>query len=203
MMISIAFLLPWWVRNCLVLKAWMPLGTQGPISLLGGYCDESFRSGGEWQVTAETGLRERLRSSPDFLQKDPIAQEVMVAKEAQREVLAWAQQHRSDLPRLAMMRVTNLWSPYSGRSLILKGLLVLGIIALLLSRRREVILLIGLPLITTLVVAVLYSTGGRFLVPCYGLFYSLGGIGIAWCVHGMMCILLGSPTKTNRAHEVC
>ncbi len=37
---------PWGIRNCLWLDRWMPMGTQGTISLLGGYSDEAMADAG-------------------------------------------------------------------------------------------------------------------------------------------------------------
>ena len=39
--------------------------------------------------------------------------------------------------------------------------------------------MLGLPIISSLTVMLLFETGGRFLVPLYGLLYALAGIGVA------------------------
>lgn len=180
LIVAILALTPWWVRNSLVLGKWMPLGTQGPISLVGGYSDQALASGGDWQVQPEIELRRAISQTESFRSEiDPIRQELMVAQAATRQVKLWIGDHWRQLPRLFAMRVQSLWGPYSGRSLILKGLMLSGVVWLIVRHRREGIWLIGLPCLSTLVVMLLYSTGGRFLVPCYAIFYQLGGLGLA------------------------
>ena len=57
--------------------------------------------------------------------------------------------------------------------------MVFGVVALISFRRREAYWLLGLPIMSSLVVMGLYETGGRFLVPLYGLLYALAGMGFA------------------------
>jgi hypothetical protein len=64
-----------------------------------------------------------------------------------------------------------------------------GMLWLILARCREAWWFLGLPVLSSLCVMLLYETGGRFLVPLYGLMYSLAGIGIAawlaWLIERM------------------
>lgn len=197
LIVALLLLSPWWVRNSTILDRWMPLGTQGPITLLGGYCDEALKAGGEWQGSADLALRAELKQDPEFEKLAPNSQELIVADEANRRVRLWIADHRSDLPYLAVARAYQLWSPFTGKSLIWKILMILGCLVLIHQRSREGLWLVGLPLITTIIVMGLYSTGSRFLVPCFGLLYALAGIGVVGAVHWTR--LLGpSATETER-----
>lgn len=175
---------PWWVRNCLVLGRFMPLGTQGPITMLGGYSNEAMAAGGDWQLAPEQSLRAELELQPKYIQSpDPVERELMVADEASARVKAWIGSNLKELPQLFLSRIITHWNPYSGRSLLWKIPMLGGLVWLILHRRQELFVLIGLPLLNTIVVMLLYTTGGRFLVPLYGVLYTLAAIGIAgWLI---------------------
>lgn len=171
---------PWWIRNCMVLQRFMPLGTQGSISLIGGYNDEALAHGGEWQVGAEVALRERVEAKPITGKGAEIVQrEIQVSSAAARAVWTWTRNHERLLPLLAALRLRTEWNPYTGRALAWKIAAVLGLSWLLLLSPRTASVLGGVVLLNSLMVMLLYSVGGRFLVPTYGVLYTLAGIGIA------------------------
>lgn len=186
---------PWWIRNCLVLGELKPLGTQGPITLLGGYSDEALAAHGEWQFAPEQRLREAMRAAPEYLSaRDDTQRELMVCRQAGRQVQDWIRGHLVDLPSMFVGRVVTHWNPYFGRSLLWKLAALIGAILLLSSAVREsgrplartfLIWLIGTPVLSTVVVALLYSTGGRFLVPLYGVLITLAGIGVGGILRGV------------------
>jgi hypothetical protein len=180
----IAVLMPWWIRNCLVLEDWMPLGTKGQTTLLGGYCDESLANAGEWQFAPERRLRERIQveSSSDFDPEKPDAwldREKWIAREAWTEVQRWCGSHVSDIPRLVVQRMVTEWNPYSGKALLMKLFAIVGLFWLIRNDHQMLQWLLIPLLINTFWVAVLYSVGGRFLVPTYGCVYVLAAVGIA------------------------
>ncbi len=178
--IAVALLLPWWARNCYVLQRWMPLGTQGPITLLGGYCDEAVLQGGDWQHGPEQRLRASLRSDPTFRAlPDDIAREVRVADESRILVKKWVHEHWNTLPSLFVKRIVTHWNPYSGPSLVWKIFAMVGAWTLIRKSPRDAVILVGLPLMNTILIGMLYSTGGRFLVPLYGILFTLAAIGVA------------------------
>ncbi len=178
-LLTLLFMSPWWVRNCVVLERLMPLGTQGPITMLGGYCDEALATGGDWQHAPEQRLRTRMQSDPVFnaLPTD-VARELMIADEAKLMVRSWVAQHVWDLPSLFISRVVTHWNPYTGKSLIWRLLILIGAIYLLVKRRPEAWVLVGLPVMNTILVACMYTTGGRFLVPLYGILFTLSAVGM-------------------------
>ncbi len=178
--VSMAICAPWWIRNCAVLNDFMPLGTQGPITLLGGYCDESLNNWGEWQLAPEVRLRETLKSLPeDNRPHTEIEREKMLARQSQALVKQWIWEHRADLPRLAWLRLTNEWNPYTGRALLWKIAACIGLVMTIRQLPRTGWFVCGIFVLHSLIVMGLYSVGGRFLVPLYGMLYCLAGVGIA------------------------
>ncbi len=172
---------PWWIRNCIVLQRLMPLGTQGPTTLLGGYSDAALAGNGDWQAVPEQQLRQELLEQSDFQSLTSDSQrEVVVAQEAARRVRGWFWQHVGDLPGLICRRIYVHWNPYTGASLLWKLPFLIGAIGLIVRRDWAGYWLLGLPIVSTLVVAAFYSTGGRFLVPLYGVLFTVAGLGLSY-----------------------
>jgi hypothetical protein len=181
----VLMLAPWWTRNCVVLQRIMPLGGQGAASLRGGYCDESLADRGNWHGEAEERLQRQLDGEPGCEGWTQAQREVALAHRASRETWDWIAANRMQLPSLMAMRVESHWSPFTGTSLLWRIAILMGWLGLALSRRRELIALLGLPVISTCTVAILYETGGRFLVPLYALLYLTAGIGVALAIEGI------------------
>lgn len=200
MVIALLCMSPWWIRNCLVLDRFMPLGTQGPITLLGGYCDEAVAGGGDWQHAPEQRLRQVMRENDAFnaLPTD-VARELMIADASKRLVRAWMADHWAELPRLFVARVVTHWNPYTGKSLVWRLLILAGAVYLVVKRRPEAWVLVGLPVMNTVLVALLYTTGGRFLVPLYGMLFTLSAIGVA----SLLELALAQGWRTQSLRWVC
>ena len=172
----------WWIRNCYVLGSFHPLGTKGATTLMGGYCDEAFHAGGEWQFAPERELRLRLQSKVDLVAasaEDLHELELEIGKQAAVQTKAWIASNPGLLPLLFLKRVVTEWNPYRGKALLLKLLAIAGAIWLLRNDRNVLVWLIGPLVMNTIVVAFTYSVGGRFLVPTYGPLYILAAFGIA------------------------
>lgn len=172
----------WWIRNCIVLGSFHPLGTKGSTTLLGGYCDEAFQAGGEWQFAPERTMRLELESRLDLKTasaSDLRNMELEMGALANAKVQDWLSNNVRLLPLLMLKRVVTEWNPYVGKALVLKLLAVLGAIWFLRYDRVALIWLLGPLVINTLVVALTYSVGGRFLVPTYGSLYILAAVGFS------------------------
>lgn len=117
----------------------------------------------------------------------------MIVDESKRLVRAWIAEHMDELPRLFMARVVTHWNPYTGKSLVWRLLILVGAIYLVAKRRPEAWVLVGLPVMNTVLVASLYETGGRFLVPLYGILFTLSAIGVAVLVE--FAIARFAPTR--------
>lgn len=168
--------LPWWVRNCIVLERAMPLGTQGPIALVGGYCDQAYDDGGNWNHQPELLVRRRVDAQGS--RNNPIAQELAVVAESRLTVRHWLSQNWDRVPSLAIKRAITHWNPYSGKALVWKFAIALGLFWCLQRTGRLNWWLVGPTILSTAVTMCLYETGGRFLVPLYGLLFTLGGLGV-------------------------
>lgn len=180
--------LPWWVRNYRVTDGYSMLGTKGAVTLMGGYCDASIAASGDWQYGPERVLRNDIATEQGQLEltADPFARntqfEVMLAMRSRGELDSWLAVNFQYLPRLIGMRIATHWNPYTGKSLIWKLAAFAGLLALIAYRRKEAFWFVGLPILSTLVVAALYSVGGRFLVPLYGILFCLPGIATGVCL---------------------
>ncbi|GAB5406990.1 MAG: hypothetical protein Aurels2KO_52210 [Aureliella sp.] len=183
--------LPWWIRNYRVTDDYSPLGTKGMITLVGGYCDAALEAGGDWQFEPEQELRAELRAEglteqtaqPDSPEIDPFAAgtrfEVALAKRSRVQVMTWVRENSYEFAQLAWARIVTHWNPYSAKILLWRFACALGAVTLLMNLRRESWWLLGLPVTSTLVVACLYSVGGRFLVPIYGILFCLPSLPLA------------------------
>lgn len=193
----------WWIRNMVVLESVMPLGTQGPITLLGGYSDDSLLSNGDWQAEPALRLQAQLAETEAYqaLENDT-QREVMLATEAGRQVRQWIRLHATEIPRLMMKRVYVHWNPYTGRSAVWKLAFLVGIVACIVQRHPLAWWLVGLLVISTGVTAALYSTGGRFLVPLYGVLYTLAGLGVVSVTRATMIYLRRNKMRQAVGGEV-
>jgi hypothetical protein len=183
--ITLTLLLPWSIRNCLLHHRWLPLGTHGMNSLMGGYSNESLSDEGNWHPEPEARLRTELSKQPDWSAKPSYERDAIVHDAASKSLRAWIGENAASLPLLFGLRLKTHWGPYFGKSLIWKLSILCGFIVLLRHRLREAIWLVGLPVISSLTVMILYETGGRFLVPLYGLLYAVAGIGVAAIIQSL------------------
>lgn len=174
-------LLPWFTRNCVLLGTFMPLGSQGVPSMLGGYNDAALNDGGNWQPEPQLAIQEFVESQSDSKKFNSLQKEVLVSRLASEQLRDWVWNNLTSLPALAFAKLKTHWGPYWGTSLLWRLAIVLGVIGLIHFKRREGLWFIGLPLISSITVMILYETGGRFLVPLYGLLYALAGLGVAYC----------------------
>jgi 4-amino-4-deoxy-L-arabinose transferase-like glycosyltransferase len=178
----LALLSPWWLRNCLVMQRFMPLGGQGAASLSGGYCDEAFADWGNWHGAVEEQLQRELDSVPGSKAWTQVQREVALAELATRRTATWVDTNAIRIPWLMAMRIVSHWGPFTGTSLVWRLAILTGWIGLIALRRRETVWILGLPVISTATVAILYETGGRFLVPLYAMLYLTAGLGSAFFV---------------------
>ena len=177
-----------WVRNCCVLGSFYPLGTKGVATLMGGYCDESFQTGGEWQFAPEREMRRELESKIDLETATPLDfqnMELEINKQARLRIQQWVAQNIQRLPELLFKRVVTEWNPYTGKALLLKILALVGVFWLFRYNRVALAWFAGPLLINTIMVSMTYSVGGRFLVPTYGSIYLLAAFGLGGILNAL------------------
>lgn len=187
-----AFLLclsPWWIRNCAVLNTFMPLGGQGAASLRGGYCDESLLDGGNWNSAPEQSIQQRLDELPESKSWSAAQREVALAKIATQETFEWARTNWRSLPYLALQRLATHYGPIRFDHLIWKLSALVGFLFLFSSQPNQAKWIAAVLISDALTIALLYETGGRFLIPIHPLLYALGAYGAVRLA--LLCI----PTK--------
>src|SRR5579871_3003165 len=84
--------LPWWVRNCIVLEHFAPLGTQGQTSLVGGYSDAAYQSGGNWELEPAVTIANQLSKEAEYQSLTPTQQEYVLAQRCFRVAVEWARE---------------------------------------------------------------------------------------------------------------
>ena len=91
---------PWWIRNCVVLDAFMPFGTQGALNLPAGFGPRALRFQGLWMSNPGDGAPEIAA-----LKLDPVASEVRLAQYRSALALRWIREHPLDALRLMGLHV--------------------------------------------------------------------------------------------------
>jgi hypothetical protein len=173
---------PWWIRNCAISGRWMPMGSQGAASLRGGYSDEALADWGNWHADAEIAMQAQLDTVVGSENWTAVERELALADLATQQTWDWISRHRYDLPKLAVMRLVSHWGPWRADHIAWKSLALLGLFWIWRSSRSQGRMLASIFLADALTTAILYETGGRFLIPMHGLLYALAGVGLAGCL---------------------
>ena len=194
LMTALVVLLPWWIRNCMLLHSLSPTGTQGPIGLAGGYSDASYSLGGDWNGERQIEIMQGLMQQAWYRDLTPLEQEHELARESMRQVWIWISENWEKLPVLAAGRLFQTW----WRASVLHMLFYLPVLVGAVAMRRSIPgkILIGFLVINSLVVMATYSAGGRFLVPMRPLMHTLAGVG-GWT---MLSLTLDRMTGASRPH---
>ena len=194
--IALLLMLPWLIRNCIVLKEFSPLGTKGSITLMGGYCDAAYRAGGAWQVAPESQARANLVAKfGDSLQTSTqtnLELEKQLQHDSKIAVRQWIFANWSKLPLLMCMRVIDHFNPYWGVSGFRKLFALIGAVVLVRRLPQVGWFAVGLIGINAFMVSLMYSVGGRFLVPLYGIVYMLAALGVCWLLLVTRLLVTGS-----------
>ncbi len=172
--------LPWWVRNCVVLDAFMPLGTQGGIGLPGGYSAAAVQANGHWVNLETFGGYDAFFDQVNGRGLSGIELEKQQAQYGQRMAVRWILTNPLQVPKLALSKLIQLWIKPRFYSLLLLGVACLGLRWA--WPKRAVGVLWAIVAYNSLVVMVTYvGGGGRFLVPVWLILYTLVGIGLWRC----------------------
>lgn len=185
---------PWWIRNCYVLNAFMPLGAQGPASLRGGYCDEALADSGNWNPTPEQSIQSHLDTLAESKSWSAAQRELALANQANLETIQWIQHHANDLPTLAWRRLITHYGPPRLDHILWKLSALLGLLLLLKHQPDTAKWILALCLADAISIAILYETGGRFLIPLHPLLYALAAYGTTQTLLTILSIqLLRTP----------
>jgi hypothetical protein len=166
-------LLPWGVRNSLLLGRFSPFGTQGAIELSAGYSDGAMAKRGAWFNQYKAGLFDAVRSLP------PLQQELAMAEDSSRRARQWLRLNAHKVPLLAYYKARLLWQP---RGIFQLGLMVgvaLGSVLLAQIELRAAFVFLSLLAANTAAVAATWNHGGdRFTVPVLPLMTVLSAAGL-------------------------
>jgi 4-amino-4-deoxy-L-arabinose transferase-like glycosyltransferase len=165
--VAIVVISPWWIRNIVVLDAFMPLGTQGGINLPMGFGPRALRSQGIWASNPGDGWPEIAA-----LKLDIVTSEVMLAKHRQALALKWMMENPGQVLHLMRLHVTQELKP--GRDLYSRWLLPAAAVSVVVLWRFPGAWALALIVCANILsVAMTYSAGGRFMVPMQPLLAAL------------------------------
>ncbi len=162
---------PWWVRNCVVLEAFMPFGTQAAINLPAGFGPRALRFKGQWMSNPGDGAPEIAA-----LKLDPVASEVRLAQYRSALALRWIREHPLDALRLMGL---HMWQevmprrlPYPTGAWLLP---VAALAAVYLRRSAGVGVIVLMVAANMLGIALTWSARGQFMAPVQPMLAALAG----------------------------
>jgi len=178
---------PWGVRNCLVLGAPMPLGTQGGHGLAASYGEQPTRGAdGTWDSDQSARLWAKRKDKPRGYTFAELARELRSSLEQERELAQvgqaaardWLRRHWRELPRVVWLRLRAHARGYGAVGLAaLAGCLL----ALALPETRRIaaagVIILAM---TAATVAMTYEEArGRYAAPVRPVAYLVGSLGLA------------------------
>jgi 4-amino-4-deoxy-L-arabinose transferase-like glycosyltransferase len=193
LVVAIAVISPWWIRNIRVLDAFMPLGTQGGINLPMGFGPRALRHQGIWASNPGDGWPEIAA-----LKLDIVTSEVMLAKHRQRLTLNWMMENPGQVLYLMRLHVTQELKP--GRDVYSRWLLPAAAVgAVILWKFPAAWVLTLIVCANILSIAMTYSAGGRFMVPVQPLLAALIGGALVYGLRQALALLRITSAVSPRA----
>lgn len=190
---AIVVISPWWIRNIVVLDAFMPLGTQGGINLPMGFGPRALKNQGIWGSNPGDGWPEIAA-----LKLDIVTSEVMLAKHRTRLTIRWMLEHPREVAHLMWLHVSQELKP--GRDALSKWLLpAAAIAAVVLMRSRAAWVVVMIVAANILSIAMTYSAGGRFMVPVQPLLIALAAAGLMAVVNQALTFVRRDSGASPRA----
>ena len=170
---TVLVLMPWIVRNSLLLQRFAPLGTQGMMELSAGYSDAAWANDGVWQNLSAAGFFHIEDSEVRGYER-----ELMIAEKSRSHAFTWIRANPGRLPALAARKVYSEFRPRTVLELILGVLMIAGVLRHFRSRTTAV--LAGMLLANAVAIGLTWSVEGRFLVPQLFVYYALAAAGLDW-----------------------
>ena len=162
---------PWWVRNCVVLDAFMPFGTQGSLNLPAGFGPRALRFKGLWMSNHGDGVAEI-----EALKLDVVASEVRLAQYRSALAGRWIRENPLDAMRLMGLHV---WQEVKARRLPYPTgawLLPVAVVAAVYLRRSAGVGVIVLMVAANMLgIALTWSARGQFMMPVQPMLAALAG----------------------------
>jgi hypothetical protein len=171
--VALLVMSPWFVRNMVVTRAFLPLGTQGGINLPMGFGPRAFRSQGIWASNPDDGYPEIAAKKLDV-----VSTEVLLAQYRSRLTINWMLAHPREVIQLMRLHVWQELRPR--RDVLLMWLLPAAAVAVLIFRKKMATWVIVLMVAANVMsIAMTYSASGRFMVPVQPLLIALAGAMVA------------------------
>jgi hypothetical protein len=162
---------PWWIRNCVVLEAFLPFGTQAALNLPAGFGPRALRFKGQWMSNPGDGAQE-----VEALNLGPVASEVWLAKHRSALAGRWIRENPLDALRLMGM---HMWQEVKPRRLPYPTgawLWPVAAIAAVYLRRSAGVGVIVLMVATNMLgIAMTWSARGQFIAPIQPMLAALAG----------------------------
>jgi hypothetical protein len=171
--VALLVMTPWFVRNMVVTRAFLPLGTQGGINLPMGFGPRAFRSQGIWASNPEDGWPEIAAKKLDV-----VTSEVLLAQFRSKLTIDWMLAHPREVMQLMRLHVWQELRPR--RDVLLQWLLPAAAVAVLIFWKKTATWVIVLMVAANVMsIAMTYSASGRFMVPVQPLLIALAGAMVA------------------------
>lgn len=166
---SLAITGPWWIRNCIVLNAIMPTGTQGGIGLADGFSESAWKNHGSWTAETANLIRDEMRQDPYVAMLSGLEFEKEHSRRCSEAARQWIRSNRHRLLQLTLWKLSRLWE-YG--SVLHSGLFGLMFVGLFVSRQTAMSrIMILLLILNSLTVMATYHTYERFFTPFRPLIY--------------------------------
>ncbi len=169
---TLLVLSPWVVRNVLVLKTFMPFGTQGLMELSAGFSDEAVERRGIWFLQVES----EFLASVDSAEMTTLEREVAKANFSRKKAIAWIRQNPWKAVSLGFLKMWNEYRPHNMSETLITIFFCVGLAVS--WRERDSQVLIALHLINGLAIAATWSVEGRFIVPLLFSIHYFAAIGL-------------------------
>lgn len=182
MVISLATLTPWWIRNCRATGRFTPLGVLGSQSLAGAYNNAALADWGNWKFEDDSFRLAKRR--PEFNTASFAEREYLIGEESKRLALTWVRENYAYLPLMWLGRLAVLFHIGNVADLIRLLLLPIGVVVV--SKwpgGRFVLLAIA---VNALVVSLTWSHNGRFLAPVRPLMHIVAAAGVVWLISSLV-----------------
>ena len=139
--VMVLVLLPWWIRNGVVVGRWVPTTLQVGASLYDGWNPNAT---GASDMRFVRSFRDAQRAADHSAQIESTgpAFEVRLDHRMRRAAMNWAREHPTDVVRLAFVKAGRMWSPWPhasevGRGLM-RGLMIVSYLCLVAGALRGV-----------------------------------------------------------------
>ncbi len=181
---------PWWVRNCIVLNALMPTGTQGGIGIADGFSDNAMANFGSWTSKTADSIINELRDDPQFAGLSEIEREKEHCRRGAAYASEWIKSHPQMLLQLTWWKFSRLWEFGSIQHAALFFLCAVG---MWFSRATPLCrILLLLFVLNSLTVMATYHTYERFLTPFRPLIHVMCALGLSVIVRTVRPLLFRS-----------